>query len=207
MVSNFYTILLTCFILFYFPICKNETCILFILFISVWNAVGISSTQLCRDMMEDMQPEFITEQQDEQKLNKEIDDLLNGIDFQSSMSQETSPTCIPSTYPEENSITNSQHDEIKREEEMSSPLLFTQEKTEVYHEKMNTEQKEQDTSAAILQPFTCSEEKNPMFYDDHMDILEEVPVADIGDTYLTDAQFNEKYPQHPIDVSISQQLL
>ena len=42
-----------------------------------------------------------------------------------------------------------------------------------------------------------------MFQEDPMDTLEELPVADIGDTYLTDDQFNQKYPQHTIDVSFS----
>ena len=57
-----------------------------------------------------------------------------------------------------------------------------------------------------MQPFTCSEEKSPIYYNDPMDTLEEVPVANIQDTYLTDAQFNEKYPQHPIDAkSIKQE--
>ena len=37
-----------------------------------------------------------------------------------------------------------------------------------------------------------------------MDTLEELPVANIEDTYLTDAEFNEKYPQHPIDEKIPQ---
>ena len=53
----------------------------------------------------------------------------------------------------------------------------------------------------VVQPFTCSEEKSPVYYEDSMDILEEKPVMDIQDTYLSDEQFNEKYPQHPIDVS------
>ena len=45
-----------------------------------------------------------------------------------------------------------------------------------------------------------------MYYDDPMDTLEEVPVANIQDTYLTDAQFNEKYYHHPIDAkSIKQE--
>ena len=122
---------------------------MFILF-SVWKAVGVSSTQLGRDMMEYMTQEFITEQDDENILNKEIDNLLDGIDFLQSMSQEKSPTCIPSTYPEE--------DEIKREEEMSSPLLFTQ-------EECNTEEQianpmdilDEETSVPIIHPFTCSE--------------------------------------------------
>ena len=55
-----------------------------------------------------------------------------------------------------------------------------------------------------MQPFICSEEKkSPIFQEDPMDTLEELPVADIGDTYLTDEQFNQKYPQHTIDVSFS----
>ena len=61
--------------------------------------------------------EFVTEQDyEEEKLNKEIDELLDGIYFQQSMSQEESPTCIPSSYPEEN-------DEKNMEEEMSQLLL------------------------------------------------------------------------------------
>ena len=34
-----------------------------------------------------------------------------------------------------------------------------------------------------------------------MDSLEETSITDISDTYLTDEQFNKKYPKHPIDVS------
>ena len=141
--------------------------------------------------MENMTQEFVTEQDyEEEKLNKEIDELLDGIDFQQSMSQEESPTCIPSTYPEEN-------DEKNREEEMLSPLLSAQEECDTEENKI---------SVPIVQPFTCSEEKSPMYYDDPMDTLEEVPVANIQDTYLTDTQFNEKYPQHPIDAkSIKQE--
>ena len=159
-------------------------------FLSVWKALGVSSTQVARDIMENMTQEFVTEQDyEEEKLNKEIDELLDGIDFQQSMSQEESPTCIPSSYPEEN-------DEKNREEEMS-PLLLAQEECDTEENK---------TSVPIVQPFTCSEEKSPMYYDDPMDTLEEVPVANIQDTYLTDAQFNEKYPHHPIDAkSIKQE--
>ena len=34
-----------------------------------------------------------------------------------------------------------------------------------------------------------------------MDTIEEIPIADISATYLTDEQFNNLYPKHPIDVS------
>ena len=34
-----------------------------------------------------------------------------------------------------------------------------------------------------------------------MDSIEEIPIADISATYLTDEQFNNLYPKHPIDVS------
>ena len=130
---------------------------MFILF-SVWKAVGVSSTQLGRDMMENMTQEFIIEQDGENMLNKEIDNLLDGIDFLQSMSQEKSPTSIPSTYPEEDRSYNFQKDEINREEEMSSPLLFTQ-------EECNTEEQianpmdilDEETSVPIIQSFTCSE--------------------------------------------------
>ena len=136
----------------------------------------------------------MTELNDEEvKLNEEINVLLNGIDFQQSLSQEKSPTTIPSTFPEESGFTSEQHVNISRDEDIcSSPLLFTQEK------------KENDTAIPVLQPFTCSEEKkSPSFQKDPMDTLEELPVADLGDTYLTDEQFNQKYPQHTIDVSFS----
>ena len=76
---------------------------------------------------------------------------------------------------------------------MCSPLLFP--------DSQHQEKIEEGIKAPILQPFTCSEEKSPLPYDDPMDVLEEIPVTDIGDTYLTDEQFNQKYPQHAIDVS------
>ena len=103
-------------------------------------------------------------QSHEEKLNTEIDELLNGIDFQQSLSQEKSPTCIPSTFPEENTFQTvqdksfdlldgidfqqsisqeespiiipstfpeenvlkiEQENEIDRDVQMSSPLLFS----------------------------------------------------------------------------------
>ena len=96
----------------------------------MWNTLGISNSQICRDIMEPMSQEFVTElNDDEVKLNEEINLLLNGIDFQQSLSQEKSPTSIPSSFPEENGFTSEQHANIKRDEHIcSSPLLFTQEK-------------------------------------------------------------------------------
>lgn len=121
--------------------------------------------------------------------NEEIDNLLDGIDFQESLTQEKLPTSIPSSFPEENEFNSVQHENTNRDEEMSSPLLFTQE---------NNEEK----TVPVIQPFTCSEEKSPVHYEDTLDTLEELPFADIGDTYLTDDQFNQKYP---IDVSFFSQ--
>lgn len=157
----------------------------------MWNTLGISHSQICRDIMEPMSQEFVTElTEDEVKLNEEINSLLDGIDFKQSLSQEKSPTIIPSSFPEENGFT-SEHANINRNEHSSSsPLLFTQEK------------KEKTSAIPVLQPFICSEEKkSPIFQEDPMDTLEELPVANIEDTYLTDEQFNQKYPQHTIDVS------
>ena len=166
------------------------------------------------------------------KLNKEIDDLLDGIDFQQSLSQEKSPTCIPSSFPEENEDTSGCDQENSREEEVSSPLLFSQKEKspEKYDCEMDTleevpvtitisdsieknEQKyrndqgnmQEIAAVPIIQPFTCSEEKSLGHYDDPMDIIGGSSCSrHIEDTYLTDAEFNEKYPQHPIDVSFSQ---
>ena len=73
-------------------------------FIIVLQVLGVSSDQLAIDLMDKMSQEFVTEQENETELNKEIDDLLNGIDFQQSISQEV--TCIPSSFPEENEISS-----------------------------------------------------------------------------------------------------
>ena len=55
----------------------------------MWNTLGISHSQICRDIMEPMSQEFVTELNDKEvKLNEEINVLLNGIDFQQSLSQE-----------------------------------------------------------------------------------------------------------------------
>ena len=143
-------------------------------------------------MMEPMSQEYVTEvDEDEVKLNAEINSLLEGIDFQQSLSQDKSPTCIPSSFPEENGFNCEQQDNINRDEDISSPALFSEEKEE-----------KTSVTAPVLQPFICSQEKkSPIFYEDPMDTLEELPVADIGDTYLTDEQFNQKYPQQPVHVS------
>ena len=37
-----------------------------------------------------------------------------------------------------------------------------------------------------------------VYHEDPMDILEEVPVRDIGDTYLNEEEFSKKYPQNSI---------
>ena len=155
------------------------------------NILGVSNSQICRDIEEPMSQEFVTElDANEGKLNEEIDYLLDGIDFQQSLSQEKSPTCIPSSFPEENGcIQNASED---RDEVMSSPILFTPENKE-----------EQKSTIPVIQPFTCSEEKSPVYHEDILDILEEIPFPDIEDTYLNDEQFNQKYPQHPAAVSAS----
>ena len=97
-----------------------------------------------------MSQEFVTELNDEEvKLNEEINVLLNGIDFQQSLSQEKSPTCFPSSFPEENGFTSEQPANTTRDEYIcSSPLLFTQEK------------KEKTSGIPILQPFRRREEKS-----------------------------------------------
>ena len=112
-----------------------------------------------------------------------------------------------------------QQENIDRDEVMSSPLLFSQEKSGdrssplLFSQEKNEEETvatplnqplmcvEEEKTAPVIQPFMCAEEKSPVQYEDTMDTLEEIPVADIGDTYLSDEQFNQKYPQHPIDVS------
>ena len=85
-----------------------------------------------------MSQEFVTELNDEEvKLNEEINVLLNGIDFQQSLSQEKSPTTIPSTFPEENGFTSEQHVNISRDEDIcSSPFLFTQEKRRMIQQSL-----------------------------------------------------------------------
>ena len=142
-----------------------------------------------------MSQEFVTELNDEEvKLNEEINVLLNGIDFQQSLSQEKSPTTIPSTFPEENGFTSEQYVNISRDEDIcSSPLLFTQEK------------KENDTAIPVLQPFTCSEEKkSPIFQEDPTDTLEEFTCCRPWEILiLLMNNSTRKYPQHTIDVSFS----
>ena len=117
-----------------------------------------------------MTQEFVSQLNDsEGKLNDEIDDLLNGVDFQKSMSQENSPNCIPSTFPEENEFKSMeqnfvqtisqgnspncipstfpeengfnsiQENDVNRNEEVSSPLLFTQQEKEEEEENQEVQ--------------------------------------------------------------------
>ena len=87
------------------------------------------------------------------KLNEEINVLLNGIDFQQSLSQEKSPTSIHLVSLRKMGLQSEQHANINKDEDIcSSPLLFTQEK------------KEKTSGIPVLQPFICSEEKkSPIF--------------------------------------------
>ena len=169
-------------------------------------------------MMLPMTQEFVSVLDDrEEKLNNEIDELLEGIDFQKSLSQEKSPTCIPSTLPEENGFISIQDNEKDRDEEMTSPILFSQEEndssvmvnsvTDTVKQTVGKEENKQEISTVpVIKPFTCSEEKSPVNNEDPMDTLEEVPDMDIQDTYLSDEQFNEKYPLHTIDQVQQQQM-
>ena len=119
-----------------------------------------------------MTQEFVSELNDgETKLNEEIDDLLNGIDFQQSMSQEKSPNYIPSTFPEENGTFTIQQNFLQSQsqenspncipstypeenglksmeyEEIGSPLLLTQK------EKEEEKEEQKQVPMEINQPF------------------------------------------------------
>ena len=118
-----------------------------------------------------MTQEFVSEINDgETKLNEEIDDLLNGIDFQQSMSQEKSPNYIPSTFPAQNGSFNIQQSFLQSQsqenspncipstypeenglkmeyEEIGPPLLFTQK------EKEEEKEEQKQVPTEINQPF------------------------------------------------------
>ena len=51
----------------------------------VLEALGVDNMENALDVMKDLVSEFITEQENEDKLNNEIDDLLDGIDFSQPM--------------------------------------------------------------------------------------------------------------------------
>ena len=118
-----------------------------------------------------MTQEFVSEINDgETKLNEEIDDLINGIDFQQSMSQEKSPSYIPSTFSEQNGTFNIQQSFLQSQtlenspnciqstypeenglkmeyEDIGSPLLFTQK------EKEEEKEEQKQVPMEINQPF------------------------------------------------------
>ena len=53
---------------------------------SVFNILGVTNSQICRDIEKPMSQEFVTElDENEGKLNQEIDYLLDGIDFENSL--------------------------------------------------------------------------------------------------------------------------
>ena len=88
-----------------------------------------------------MSQEFVTElDENEGQLNEDIDYLLDGIDFQQSLSQEKTPTCVPSSFPEENGYIQNESED--RDEVMSSPILFTPEKKEA-----------EKSTIPVIQPF------------------------------------------------------
>ena len=51
----------------------------------VLEALGVDNMENALDVMKDLVSEFITEQENEDKLNNEIDDLLDEIDFSQPM--------------------------------------------------------------------------------------------------------------------------
>ena len=52
----------------------------------VLEALGVDNMENALDIMKDLASEFITEQENEDKLNNEIAALLNGIDFSKPLS-------------------------------------------------------------------------------------------------------------------------
>ena len=161
---------------------------------------------------------------------------LDGIDFEQSFSQPQSPKYIPSTMSEENGFNVYIEQEDEKEVEMTDCSVFKQstekEKeleninstpvksmeifpqanntdSDLYHStvkfdkvNMNVEEKvvkSMSVPTPVIQPFICMEDKSPQNCEDPMDTLEETPVRDVGDTYLTEEQFNQKYPKHLID--------
>ena len=155
-------------------------------YFSVLRSLGVTTSQLCIDMMTPMKEEFVYEiDGNEKRLNQEIDDLLDGIDRYD-----------PHTFPEEN-----QHEQSERNEYIKSPIPYTQEEnknrslddpkdmfqqhvsnvycildksessddsvtmTYVYQQSVNNHQMEliseqNEMSSPIIQPFICSEEKS-----------------------------------------------
>ena len=52
-----------------------------------------------------------------------------------------------------------------------------------------------DTLEEVPQETKNGEQKSILHYEDPMDTLEEVPVTDVGDTYLSEDELNKKYPK------------
>ena len=52
-----------------------------------------------------------------------------------------------------------------------------------------------DTLEEVPQETENGEQKSILHYEDPMDTLEEVSVTDVADTYLSEDEFNKKYPK------------
>ena len=92
---------------------------------------------------------------------------------------------------------------MKYQENIVIPDVFTE---NVNNDEGISLSGEEDVCAVpVIQPFACREEKSPVRFEDPMDTLEETPITDVGDTYLTDEQFNEKYPKNDIDQPVTEQ--
>ena len=176
----------------------------------------MSRSQLCIDMMTPMKEEFVYEIDDnEKRLNQEIDDLLDGIERDA-----------PNTFPEHN-----QHEQSKRNENIKSPITCTQEEnknrslddpkdmfqqhvsnvyysvdksessddsvtmTDVYQQSVNNHQMEliseqNEMSSPIIQPFICSEEKSSEQF--FMDTLEERNEVKMDTSEVMEVKMEEK---------------
>ena len=176
----------------------------------------MSRSQLCIDMMTPMKEEFVYEIDDnEKRLNQEIDDLLDGIERDA-----------PNTFPEHN-----QHEQSKRNEYIKSPIPCTQEEnknrslddpkdmfqqhvsnvyysvdksessddsvtmTDVYQQSVNNHQMEliseqNEMSSPIIQPFICSEEKSSEQF--FMDTLEERNEVKMDTSEVMEVKMEEK---------------
>ena len=142
-------------------------------------------------MMIPMTQEFVSEINDgETKLNEEIDDLLNGIDFQQSMSQEKSPNYIPSTFPEQNGTFNIQESFLQSQSKENSPNSIPS----TYPEENGLKMEYEDIGSPLLFTQKEKEEEKEEQKQVPMEINQPVKPLNIMDIGISDEEDSDQDP-------------
>ena len=136
------------------------------------------------------------------EIRQEVNSLVQDINFDQPMEEENKrDESMEISEAEDSSLDNSQENTPEQLEDVSPIVNFSILLLMMYKKYRESKSMIEEKNTPIIQPFDCGEKKSPYQDEETMDSIEEIPVFDVGASYLCDEEFDQLYPKHPIDVS------